>query len=119
MSSAIVGSGLAQITLGGKGGGIFDLFLGTGLMGKAIFVILALFSLFSWTIMIGKYFQLFRSNRHTKRFLDTFRKSRKFSEVNAATSRHVASPMVGLFQAGYVEIDAQVKARREEESAGG
>jgi biopolymer transport protein TolQ len=89
-------------------------------MGKAVFAVLALFSLISWTIMIGKFLQLSRSNRHTRAFLDTFRRSRKFSEVNAATSRHVASPMVGLFQAGYMEIDSQVKARREEEpSAGG
>src|SRR5581483_9750418 len=116
---------LAQIGIGASGavGGpghsrLVDMFLGTSVMGKAVFVLLALFSLASWTIMIGKFFQLQRSNRHTRKFLDIFRRSRKFSEVNAATSRHVASPMVGLFQAGYVEIDTQVKARREEESAG-
>ena len=114
---------LAQLSAGAVASsdrqGIFDLFWQSGPMGKAVFALLALFSLVSWTIMIGKYFQLARSNRHTRAFLDTFRRSRKFSEVNAATSRHVASPMVGLFQAGYVEIDSQVKARREEESAGG
>ena len=103
----------------GNGEGIVDLFLGSGPMGKAVFALLALFSLASWTIMIGKYFQLARSARHTRQFLETFRRSRKFSEVNAATSRHVASPLVGLFQAGYVEIDAQVKARREEDPAAG
>jgi biopolymer transport protein TolQ len=97
---------------------LFDLFISTSLMGKAVFVLLALFSLASWTVMIGKVFQLSRSNRHSKKFLDVFRRSRKFSEVNAATSRHMASPMVGLFQAGYVEIDTQVKARREDESGG-
>jgi len=109
---------LAQI--GGVSGRpkLFDLFLGTSAMGKGVFVLLALFSLASWTIMIGKFFQLQRSSRHSKKFLDIFRRSRKFSEVNAATPRHVASPMVGLFQAGYVEIDTQVKARREEESGG-
>ena len=110
---------LAQVPAAGAAAdrqGIFELFLQSGPMGKVVFVLLALFSLVSWTIMIGKFFQLGRSNRHTRAFLDTFRKSRKFSEVNAATSRHVASPMVGLFQAGYVEIDSQVKARREEES---
>jgi biopolymer transport protein TolQ len=111
-------STLAQLSVGERQG-VFDLFLGSGWMGKVVFGLLALFSLASWTIMIGKFFQLTRSNRHTRAFLETFRRSRKFSEVNAATSRHVASPMVGLFQAGYVEIDAQVKARREEESAGG
>lgn len=112
---------LAQVSAAGAAGdrqGILDFFVESGPMGKAVFALLALFSLVSWTIMIGKYFQLARSNSHTRAFLDTFRRSRKFSEVNAATSRHVASPMVGLFQAGYVEIDSQVKARREEESAG-
>ena len=121
LSSTPLGALLAQVSLPAAGPerpGIFDLFWQSGPMGKVIFGLLAVFSLVSWTIMIGKFFQLARSNRHTRAFLDTFRRSRKFSEVNAATSRHVASPMVGLFQAGYVEIDSQVKARREEESAG-
>jgi biopolymer transport protein TolQ len=116
--STLLGSTLAQVIPGDRQG-IFEQFLQSGPMGKGVFLLLALFSLVSWTIMIGKFFQLSRSGRHTRAFLETFRRSRKFSEVNAATSRHVASPMVGLFQAGYVEIDAQVKARREEESAGG
>jgi biopolymer transport protein TolQ len=112
---------LAQVAPAADGGGgqdIFRIFIEGGPMGKAVFAILALLSLASWTVMIGKFVQLARSERHTKRFLDIFRRSRKFSEVNAATTRHVASPLVGLFQAGYVEIDAQVKARREEEPAG-
>ena len=121
-TAGLLVSTLAQVNVGGAPAdrpGIIDQFLQSGPMGKAIFALLALFSLVSWTIMIGKYFQLARSSRHTRAFLDTFRRSRKFSEVNAATSRHVASPMVGLFQAGYVEIDSQVKARREEESGSG
>jgi biopolymer transport protein TolQ len=99
-------------------GGIVDLFLGGSRMGWFVFGLLALFSIASWTIMIGKALQLLRAQRHSSRFLDVFRRSRKFSEVNAATGRHYASPLVGLFQAGYVEIDAQVKARREEDSEG-
>jgi biopolymer transport protein TolQ len=120
-TAGLLSSTVAQVSVGAPGSraGILEQFLQSGPMGKAVFALLVLFSLVSWTIMLGKYFQLGRSNRHTRAFLDTFRRSRKFSEVNAATSRHVASPMVGLFQAGYVEIDSQVKARREEESAGG
>jgi biopolymer transport protein TolQ len=111
---------LAQVAPAGESQGqdIFALFLAGGWMGRGVFLLLALMSLASWTIMIGKIAQMARSASHTKRFLDTFRRSRKFSEVNAATTRHVASPLVGLFQAGYVEIDAQVKARREEEPQG-
>ncbi|HVS02358.1 MAG TPA: MotA/TolQ/ExbB proton channel family protein [Thermoanaerobaculia bacterium] len=105
---------LAQLP-GAEREGIFDLFLGSGAMGKGVFLLLVLFSVISWSIMLGKWFQLAKAGRHTRRFLEIFRKSRKFSEVNAATGRHFASPLVGLFQAGYVEVDAQVKARREEE----
>ena len=97
-------------------GSIIDIFLGVGWMGKSVFLVLLLFSLASWTIMVGKYFQLRRAARHTESFLDVFRRSRKFSEVNAAAGKHHASPLVGLFQAGYLEIDAQVKAKRDQES---
>ena len=118
VSPAILLAQLPATEAAGQGQDIFELFLGTDWMGKGVFVLLALLSLASWTIMIGKLVQLSRSDSHTRKFLDTFRRSRKFSEVNAATTRHVASPLVGLFQAGYVEIDAQVKARREEEPQG-
>jgi biopolymer transport protein TolQ len=97
------------------GQGIIEIFLGGGAMGHFVFLTLVFFSLASWTIMIGKAVQLSRVRRQSERFLDVFRRSRKFSEVSAASGRHVASPLVGLFQAGYVEVDAQVKAAREEE----
>jgi len=58
---------LAQVTAGEREG-IFEQFLRSGAMGKAVFALLALFSLVSWTIMIGKFFQLTRSNRHTRAF---------------------------------------------------
>jgi biopolymer transport protein TolQ len=68
--------------------------------------------------MVGKYLQLARSGRHSRSFLQVFRKSKRFSEVNAVTNRHYASPLVGLFQAGYVEVDAQVKSARSQEPGG-
>ena len=111
----------STVLLANAGGSqsILDLFLSGGIMGKIVFGILALFSLASWTIMMGKYLQLGRAARHSRRFLETFRRSRKFSEVNAATGQYFASPLVGLFQAGYVEVDAQVKARRDDDTSGG
>lgn len=103
---------LAQVSPPGDSD-IVGLFLDSGPMGKGVFAVLVLFSLASWAVMIGKWFQFSRAERHSARFLEVFRKSRRFSEVNASTDRHYASPLVGLFQAGYVEIDAQVKAERD------
>jgi biopolymer transport protein TolQ len=49
------------------------------------------------------------------RFLETFRKSTKFSEVQAACPALPASPLVGVFQSGYAELNAQF--RRPDSSA--
>ncbi len=97
------------------GPGMLELFLQTGAMAKFVLGVLAVLSIVSWSIMVGKWVQFRRATRHGQQFLDVFRRSQRFSEVNAATSRLHSSPLVGLFQAGYVEIDAQVKAA----SAGG
>ena len=42
-------------------------------------------------------------------FLEVFRKSNKFSEVQAVCATLKDSPLVGLFQAGYAELTAQLR----------
>ena len=94
------------------------LFLETGWMGKFVFLVLALLSISSWAVMLTKYLQFRRSSRHTSRFLEIFRGSQRFSEVQTATTRLYASPLVGLFQAGYVEVDAQFKSQNQNAAGG-
>lgn len=91
------------------GPGIVDLFLQAGPMAKAVFALLALMSIGSWAIMINKFLQYRKADRDGAQFLEVFRRSKRFSEVNSVASRLTGTPMVGLFQAGYAEIDAQVK----------
>ncbi len=97
--------------------GIIRLFLGAGPVAKLVFLILLFFSLMSWGIMFAKGRQFRKVIRDNARFLDVFRRSARFSEINAVTQQYAASPLVGLFQAGYVEIDAQVKARQPDDGA--
>lgn len=101
---------LAQLPA--EGPGIWALFLQSSPFGKFILGLLLLISIASWTILIGKSFQLRRVRAQSRRFLHIFRGSKRFSEVNSAAAQHAASPLVGIFQSGYVEIDAQVKAAR-------
>jgi biopolymer transport protein TolQ len=103
---------VAQAVPADAGGGIWDLFLGSTTVGKFVLAVLLAFSLASWAVMISKIFQLRRARIESGNFLDVFRTSKRFSEVNAAAGEHSASPLVGIFQAGYVEVDAQVKASR-------
>jgi biopolymer transport protein TolQ len=75
----------------------------------AVLVILALFSIGSWSIILHKTWAFRRSKHQTASFLDVFRRSNKFSEVQAVCRSLAGSPLVGLFQAGYAELTAQLR----------
>ncbi len=90
-------------------GGFLGLIAHTGWMGRIVLFILFLFSLLSWAIIIYKGASLHRAYAHSQTFLQIFRKSSKFSEVNAVCQQLRASPLVGVFQAGYVEVNQQVR----------
>ena len=105
---------LAQIP-GRTQGGILQTFLQSGAMAKFVLALLLGLSLVSWTIMVFKAVQLHRAADQNRKFLRVFRASKRFGEVQAATAGLAASPLVGLFQAGYAEIDHQVKAQRDGE----
>lgn len=76
----------------------------------AVLVTLLIFSAGSWGIIIFKKMQLARAAKQTVQFLDVFRKSSRFSEVQAVCADVAASPLVGLFQAGYAELNAQLRS---------
>ena len=92
-----------------QGTSVFELAWHSGPMAKFVFLLLAAMSVGSWAIMISKWLQYRRADRDGHDFLEVFRRSKRFSEVNAAAGRLTGTPLVGLFQAGYAEIDAQVK----------
>lgn len=100
----------AQVGAPEPGPGIFQFFLESGLMAKLVLALLVGFSVASWAIMIWKQIQVRKANRQSERFLEVFRGSSRFSEVNNVAGSLAASPLVGIFQAGYAEIDAQIKA---------
>lgn len=98
-------------------GGIVEAFGRSGPMASFVLGTLALLSIGSWAILLWKYFHIRRARAHTRRFLETFRGSKRFSEVSAATARVATSPLVGVFQAGYAEIDGQIRAQGDEHGA--
>lgn len=81
----------------------------TTLVNQAVLVVLLLFSVASWAIILQKYLVFRASARDTARFLDVFRQSSKFSEVQAVCPTLPATPLVGVFLAGYAEINAQFR----------
>jgi biopolymer transport protein TolQ len=77
---------------------------------QAVLTTLLLFSAASWGIVIYKYRHLARASRQNAAFVGVFRKSSRFSEVQASCASLPASPLVGLFQSGYAELTAQMRA---------
>jgi biopolymer transport protein TolQ len=75
----------------------------------AVLGILILLSIVSWAITFQKVWSFRAVARQSATFLEVFRRSNKFSEVQAVCPSLPASPLVGVFQAGYAEINAQFR----------
>jgi biopolymer transport protein TolQ len=91
------------------GGDVLALVSRSSPISKVVLVILVLFSITSWGIILYKFWTFTRVARQSKMFLDIFRRSSKFSEVQAVCQSLSASPLVGMFQAGYAELNAQLR----------
>ena len=91
------------------GGDIAQILAQTGPLNLAVFLILILFSIASWAIVLVKTLSYRRVERQSRTFLEVFRKSQKFSEVQAVCPTLPDSPLVGIFQAGYAELNAQFR----------
>ena len=108
--SVFAGLALAQGT--GFSRGPLDLVLKSGLVAKFVLLLLLAFSAISLGIIIYKGIVLRRAYTQSRTFLDVFRKSSKFSEVNSVCVQLRASPLVGVFQAGYLEVNQQVRGQQ-------
>ena len=91
---------------------ILSAFLSTGWVAKVVLVTLALFSLASWSVILAKWRELSTAKRVTERFLRSFRKASRLNEAAEAAPRHRSSPLAAMFQAGYAELEAQIRAAR-------
>ena len=93
----------------GLGGGVLELVAGATPFSKGVLLILVLFSIGSWSIVLHKLWQFRRLEQQTSSFLDIFRRSTKFSEVQSVCRSLTHSPLVGVFQAGYAELNTQLR----------
>jgi biopolymer transport protein TolQ len=76
---------------------------------QAVLLILVAFSVTSWAVILYKLWSFRRADRQSRVFLDVFRKSTKFSEVHAVCRTLGDSPLVGIFQSGYAELNTQLR----------
>jgi len=86
---------------------LWSAFIHTGWVGKTVLGILLIFSILSWATIIAVWQRYSRSRRASKKFIALFRKSKRLADVQAGSAALTQSALVGLFRAGYAEIEAQ------------
>ena len=102
-----------------NGLGILESIADSTLLSRVVLFILVLFSVLSWAVFLNKLWQFRRLERQTSSFLDVFRRSTKFSEVQSICRSLIHSPLVGVFQAGYAELNTQLRQGDGAASPGG
>jgi biopolymer transport protein TolQ len=83
----------------------------TDALEMAVVGILLCFSVYSWTVIFSKWSALRTARQTNQRFLRAFRKANGLEAVVIASEQFRPSPLVGVFDFGYEEVERQVKAR--------
>jgi biopolymer transport protein TolQ len=83
-------------------------FFHTGVLGKTVLAILLIFSVGSWAVIIAVALRFRKARVASRRFMTAFRKAKRLADVQSALPKMLLSPLVGLFRAGYAEIEAQI-----------
>ena len=92
-----------------SGSALLEIIAHSSNVSKIVLAILAVFSVRSLGITLHKWWVFRRARQQSTSFLEVFRRSNKFSEVQAVCASLKDSPLVGLFQAGYAELTAQLR----------
>ena len=78
-----------------------------GLMGQlsyvaiGVLVVLLIASLYSWTVIFGKWATFRRATNESRRFIRTFRKASRLQEIAAITGDYKESPLAQVFEDVY------------------
>ncbi len=97
MEQTIIADGLFS-------GGIWQILGQTSTFGAIILAILVIFSLVSWSIMIGKWRLYRKVEDESGVFLNYYRKSKKLTDLLNQAKNLRYTPLAGVFLEGYEEI---------------
>ncbi|MDR3672581.1 MAG: MotA/TolQ/ExbB proton channel family protein [Holophaga sp.] len=93
----------------GQGVNLWEVVLHAGLVAKVVLTVLGAFSVISWLVIFQKTVLLSRSRGVTDRFRNVFRRATDWRELKVVSGDYAASPLMGLFTAGYSEVTYQLR----------
>jgi len=88
-----------------------DLVSHGSILANVVLGLLALISIYSWTIIFAKWSSFRAAQSSDQRFQRAFRKATGLEAVMVASEQFRPSPLVSVFDGGYLEVSRQVKTR--------
>jgi biopolymer transport protein TolQ len=82
-------------------GALMGMLSNIGAIAMGVLIILLCASLYSWTIILGKWSTFGKATRESKRFIRTFRKASRLQEIAAITDDFKDSPLAQVFEDVY------------------
>ena len=80
---------------------IVEMVTNSGPVAIAVLVVLAIASIYSWTIIFGKMGSFSKATKQSRRFIRTFRKATRLQEIAASTAYYQPSPLALVFDEVY------------------
>jgi biopolymer transport protein TolQ len=84
-----------------SGNAILEMLQNSGILALSVLGLLAIASLFSWTIIFGKWASFRRARNQSRRFLRAFRKANRMQEIAAVSEQFQPSPFCMIFDEVY------------------
>jgi biopolymer transport protein TolQ len=75
---------------------------------KFAMLLLLVFSIVSWAIIIFKLIEYSKAKKNSEKFVDHFRRTKNFSEINKFAATAPGSPLAIIFRYGYKELSQQM-----------
>jgi biopolymer transport protein TolQ len=86
---------------------IVSMVANSGLVAKAVLLLLLAFSVFSWAVIASKWSLLKRARAQSGRFIRAFRKAKAFQELAPVAEQFKPSPLVAVYEGGFNEYRRQ------------
>lgn len=93
-------------------------FSSTGLIVKAVLIVLIIFSVVSWGIIMFKFLQIQKAFSESGRFMDFFWKTKRFDAIASQVDRFTNTPLTALFNEGYSELKQVMESEQQKPDHG-
>jgi len=94
-------------------GSVWQIIGETSAFGIFVLICLVFMSVVSWLIIFGKWREFRAVQNAGDSFIDSFDRSRKLADSLGQAKSHSASPMAGIFMAGFTELEEMRQARNQ------